>query len=116
MRLLGAVVLFCLATSLAATMAIPAGAVTLHDKLTRTPHIFQTPRPGAKATNRWCFWRQDNGTSFGKSGFCDAAMDSPIGSACTCHGGGPKGGRQPDTYAGKVIEAPQGTGAPSSVH
>src|SRR5512143_3353502 len=29
-------------------------------------------------------WRENNGTSFGKSGFCHWSDDAAIGSSCTC--------------------------------
>jgi hypothetical protein len=62
---------------------------------------------------RLCAWRENNGTSFGKSGFCHWSDDAPIGSSCTCER---TVEHNHEVHAGTVIEAPRGSGGSSAVH
>ena len=62
---------------------------------------------------RLCSWRENNGTSFGKSGFCHWSDDAVIGSSCTCER---TVEHNHEVRAGMVIEAPRGSGASSGVH
>jgi hypothetical protein len=61
---------------------------------------------------RLCAWRENNGTSFGKSGFCHWSDDATIGSACTCER---TVEHNHEVHAGTVIEKPRGSGS-SAVH
>jgi hypothetical protein len=61
---------------------------------------------------RLCAWRENNGTSFGKSGFCHWSDDAPIGSSCTCEH---TEEHNHIVHAGTVVEKPRGSGS-SSVH
>ena len=61
---------------------------------------------------RLCAWRENNGTSFGKSGFCHWSDDATIGSACTCER---TVEHEHQVHAGTVIEKPRGSGS-SAVH
>jgi hypothetical protein len=62
---------------------------------------------------RLCAWRENNGTAFGKSGFCHWSDDAPIGSSCTCER---TVEHNHEVHAGSVIEAPSGSGGSSAVH
>ena len=62
---------------------------------------------------RLCAWRENNGTSFGKSGFCHWGDDEPIGSPCTCEH---TEEHNHIVHNGTVIEAPRGSGGSSAVH
>lgn len=62
---------------------------------------------------RLCAWRENNGTSFGKSGFCHWSDDAAIGSSCTCER---TVEHEHQVHAGTVIEAPRGSGGSSPVH
>lgn len=62
---------------------------------------------------RLCAWRENNGTSFGKSGFCHWSDDATIGSSCTCER---TVEHEHQVHAGAVIEAPRGSGGSSGVH
>ena len=62
---------------------------------------------------RLCAWRENNGTSFGKSGFCHWSDDADIGSSCTCER---TVEHNHEVHAGTVIEAPRGSGGSSGVH
>jgi hypothetical protein len=61
---------------------------------------------------RLCAWRENNGTSFGKSGFCHWSDDATIGSSCTCER---TVEHNHEVHAGTVIEKPRGSGS-SAVH
>jgi hypothetical protein len=58
-------------------------------------------------------WRENNGTSFGKSGFCHWSDDAAIGSSCTCER---TVEHEHQVHASTVIEAPRGSGGSSPVH
>ena len=62
---------------------------------------------------RLCAWRENNGTSFGKSGFCHWGDDEPVGSPCTCEH---TEEHNHIVHNGTVIEAPTGSGGTSPVH
>ncbi len=62
---------------------------------------------------RLCAWRENNGTAFGKSGFCHWGDDEPIGSPCTCEH---TEEHNHIVHAGTVIEKPRAGGSSSSVH
>jgi hypothetical protein len=62
---------------------------------------------------RLCAWRENNGTSFGKSGFCHWGDDEPIGSPCTCEH---TEEHKHIVHAGTVIEAPRGGSGSSAIH
>ncbi len=62
---------------------------------------------------RLCAWRENNGTAFGKSGFCYWGDDEPIGSPCTCEH---TEEHKRIVHAGTVIEKPRGSGTPSPVN
>ena len=62
---------------------------------------------------RLCAWRENNGTSFGKSGFCHWSDDAAIGSLCTCER---TVEHEHQVHAGTVIEAPRGSGGSSPAH
>jgi hypothetical protein len=62
---------------------------------------------------RLCAWRENNGTSFGKSGFCHWGDDEPIGSPCTCEH---TEEHNHIVHNGTVIEAPRGSGGSSAAH
>ncbi len=62
---------------------------------------------------RLCFWKENNGTQLGISGFCHWSDDAPIGSSCTCER---TVEHNHQVHAGSVIEAPRGSDASSGVH
>jgi hypothetical protein len=62
---------------------------------------------------RLCAWRENNGTSFGKSGFCHWSDDATIGSSCTCEH---TEEHNHIVHNGTVIEKPRGSGGSSGVH
>ena len=62
---------------------------------------------------RLCSWRENNGTSFGKSGFCHWSDDAVIGSSCSCER---TVEHNHEVHAGTVTEAPRGSGGASGVH
>ncbi len=57
---------------------------------------------------RLCFWKENNGTQLGISGFCHWSDDAPIGSPCTCER---TVEHNHQVHAGSVIEAPKGGAA-----
>lgn len=98
--------------------ALPAKSAPLGVTLpTARPlsHLVTNLRSKALIINhkRLCAWRENNGTSFGKSGFCHWSDDAAIGSSCTCER---TVEHEHQVHAGTVIEAPRGSGGSSPVH
>ncbi len=62
---------------------------------------------------RLCAWRENNGTAFGKSGFCHWGDDTPIGSPCTCEH---TEEHNHIVHNGAVIAAPTGSKSPVQPH
>lgn len=82
-----------------------------------TPEVSVTPteRPvrDPNAPAKLCSWKITNGTSFGKSGFCDAPNYQVVGSACGCSSG--PVGRPRDHWNGTIILAPTSDGSTAVV-
>lgn len=70
------------------------------ETLTERPPVAPVD-PNAPA--KLCFWKAENGTGFGKSGFCEVSNQFAVGTACRCYSGG---GRPEFKGAGTVILAP----------
>lgn len=61
---------------------------------------------------RFCFWKENNGTQLGKSGFCHWTDDARIGASCSCER---TVEHAHEEHWGLVIEAPR-TGSSSPVN
>jgi hypothetical protein len=87
----------------AAGVAIkPALVVPVTSRVKRT-----SPNHG-----RLCFWKENNGTQLGVSGFCHWTDDAHIGASCSCER---TVEHKHEEHWGLVIEAPR-SGSPSPVN
>ena len=57
---------------------------------------------------RLCFWKENNGTQLGISGFCHWSDDARIGASCSCER---TVEHKHEEHWGLVIEAPKGGAA-----
>ncbi len=121
MRLPIAISLFasCALLCAAPARSAPLGATLLSHAPSHASSLVQPAaskiRSKALIVNhgRLCFWKENNGTQLGISGFCHWSDDAPIGSSCTCER---TVEHNHQVHAGAVIEAPRGSGASSGVH
>ncbi len=116
MRLLLAVSLLA---SFALLWAVPQVGASGRHALS-TPNGALSVQPAASVRSkalivnhgRLCFWKENNGTQLGISGFCHWSDDAPLGSSCTCER---TVEHNHQVHAGSVVEAPRGSGS-SVVH